>query len=351
MIKVALIGFGYWGTNILRNVLLNTDFQMISIVDLDGNRLKAAQQLACNLKITSDVEQVINDPNIDAVIIATPVTTHFALAYQALSKGKHVLIEKPMCTTVDECHELIALAKQFNVVLMVDHTFIMTDVVQKIYKIYKDGLLGKVHVFDSMRTNFGSFREDVNVMWDLAPHDFSIIDYIFNEEPFHVESSGHSHLNNHLPDVAYLTMYYASGMVARVNVSWISPVKVRRITIGGTHKMLVWDDLHLEEKIKIYNKNIFYKNHPRNAQSNLSEYLAHDVLSVCVSEKEALQKVIEHFSQVIRKKEESLMDGRRGLRVVRLLECAQDSLDKSLKNLNDKIRETNYLNLQSCLTT
>ena len=345
MINIGLIGFGYWGPNLLRNLLGNSNFKVIAVADTRHERLALVQKLDSRVRTTLDANELINDLEIDAIVIATPVGTHFALAAQVLKNKKHVLIEKPMCTSQEEGLELIALAERGNLTLMVDHTFIWTPAVQKIQQICKSGELGKICSFDSIRVNLGLFQQDINVLWDLGPHDFSIINSIFNEEPIHIEATGYAHLNSHLPDVVYLTMYFPSNVVAHFNMSWMSPVKVRRFSIGGTKKMLVWDDLNHEEKIKIYNSGISYQQEKiRNVI--IPEYRIGDIFSPRVSNTEALQNVVEHFAQVIMKKEMPLMNGREGLRVVSMLEKSQAALDKSFDCIDKKRKE-----LQCQLTT
>jgi predicted dehydrogenase len=337
MIKVGLIGFGYWGPNLLRNLLGHSHFQVIAVSDLSQERLNIVKQMDARIKITFNADEIISDYTIDAVVVATPVKTHFALVSQALKKKKHVLVEKPMCTNQNEAEELIGLAENAEVTLMVDHTFIWNPAVQKIHQLCQMGELGKICSFDSVRVNLGLFQQDINVLWDLGPHDFSIINYLFNEDPIHIEAAGYAHLNSHLQDVVYLTMYFPSNMIAHFNLSWMSPVKVRRLAIGGTDKMLVWDDLNHEERIKIYNSGISY----RQAESRnviMPEYRIGDIFSPRIPNKEPLKNVIEHFAKVIMKQEKSLMDGQQGLKVVSMLEYAQYSLNQTANKV-DKIRK------------
>jgi len=335
MIKIGLIGFGYWGPNLLRNLLGNPNFQVVAVSDKKQERLAAVARVDARIKITLSAEELISDPDIDALVIATPVGTHFDLASQALRNKKHVLIEKPICVDSEQCEELIALADLMGLTLMVDHTFIWNPAVRRIQEICKKGELGNICSFDSTRVNLGLFQQDINVLWDLGPHDFSIMNFIFHEDPIHIEASGYAHLNSHLPDVVYLTMYFPSNVVAHFNMSWMSPVKVRRFSIGGTEKMLVWDDLNHEEKIKIYNSGISYQQE-ENRNVIIPDYRIGDIFSPRVPNKEALQSVVEHFAQVIMKRETSLMDGTQGLRVVKMLEDAQQALDINFKKIDQK---------------
>lgn len=338
MIKIGLIGFGYWGPNLLRNLLSNGNFQVVAVSDFNQSRLDIVKRTDARIKLCLSADEIINDPTIDAVVIATPVWTHFTLASQALKNNKHVLVEKPICSSSEETKELIFLAESAGLTLMVDHTFLWNPAVQKIHQVCQSGELGKICSFDSMRVNLGLFQQDINVLWDLGPHDFSIVNYIFNEDPIHMEAAGYAHLNSHLPDVVYLTMYFPSNLIAHFNMSWMSPVKVRRVSIGGTNKMLVWDDLNHEEKIKIYNSGISYQQEEtRNVI--IPEYRIGDIFSPRVPNKEALQNVVEHFARVIQKKEKSIMDGRQGLRVVNMLEMAQKALEQNFKKVDQKRKD------------
>jgi predicted dehydrogenase len=344
MIKIGLIGFGYWGPNLLRNLLGNNHFQVVAVADKKQERLTAVTSVDFRIRVTTCAEDLINDPDIQALVIATPVETHFSLALQALKNQKHVLIEKPMCASVEECKELIAVAETASLTLMIDHTFIFNPAVQKIHQICKSGELGKICSFDSIRVNLGLFQRDINVLWDLGPHDFSIINYLFNEHPVHIEAAGYAHLNSHLPDVVYLTMYFPSHVVAHFNMSWMSPVKMRRFSIGGTSKMLIWDDLNHEEKIKIYNNGISYQQEEKR-NVIIPDYRIGDIFSPRVPNQEALQNVVKHFAQVIMNKEKSLMDGKEGLRIVSMLESAQKALDKNSLEVDKKRKEIQCHNM------
>lgn len=338
MIRVGLIGFGYWGPNLLRNLISNQHFQVAAVSDMSQQRLDIVKKTDSRIKLCLTADEILNDPTIDAVVIATPVWTHFPLAAQALKNKKHVLVEKPMCSSLEEAKELISLAERADLTLMVDHTFLWNPAVQKIQQVCRSGELGRICSFDSMRVNLGLFQQDINVMWDLGPHDFSIVNFIFNEDPIHMEAAGYAHLNSHLPDVVYLTMYYKSNLIAHFNMSWMSPVKVRRVSIGGTNKMLVWDDLNHEEKIKIYNSGISYQQE-ESRNVIIPEYRIGDIFSPRIPNKEALQNVVEHFARVIQKKDKSLMDGHEGLRVVKMLSMAQAALEQNFMKVKQKRKE------------
>ncbi len=329
MIPAALVGYGYWGPNLLRNLVASRLFDVKAIAERDVARLEEAKRAAPGLQCCDSAEEAIDRDDVAAVVIATPVAAHFALARRALERGKHVLVEKPLCASSGEGEELVALAARRGVALMVDHTFLFTGAVQKLRSLATGGALGRISYYDSLRVNLGLFQPDVNVLWDLAPHDFSILDYVVGAEPVHVEATGYCHVNSHLPDIAYVTVHCADDVIAHFNLSWMSPAKVRRIAIGGDRRMVVWDDLDREEKIRIYDSGIRFR--PENERITvMPEYRIGDIHAPRVPNVEALAGVVRHFAAVIERREPSIMGGEQGLRVVRLLERAQASLDASL---------------------
>jgi predicted dehydrogenase len=329
-IKTGLIGFGYWGPNLLRNLWLNPRFEVVGLAEPRKERRDQAGMHYPEVQLYEAAEEMIDNPAIEAVVIASPVATHFDLARRALERGKHALVEKPLASTVAEGEELAALAKARGLILLVDHTFLFTGAVQTIRKLYQGGELGRLSYYDSMRVNLGLFQPDVNVLWDLGPHDISIMDYVLEEEPVHIEASGYCHVNPRVPDIAFITLHFASDAVAHFNLSWMSPVKVRRTAIGGLKRMLVWDDLDREEKIKIYNSGIeFHRDGER--RIILPDYRIGDIFSPRVSNREALAAVMEHFYKVIAGEEEPIIGADRGLRVLRILERAQREIDRSLQ--------------------
>lgn len=330
MLKIGLIGFGYWGTNLFRTLSTSPNFQLIAVADMSEARRAVLRQTYNAGRITASALDILGDKAIEAVAIATPVGTHFDLARRAIFAGKHVLIEKPMCASVAEAEELVALAARQGVVLMVDHTYLFTGAVQHITEIVRAGNLGRLCYYDSMRVNLGLFQPDVDVLWDLAPHDLSILDHLIDEEPIQIEASGYCHVNQDLPDIVYLTLHYASPIVAHLNLSWMSPVKVRRVAIGGTEKMIVWDDLNREETVKIYDSGIQIQAEDQRPII-VPAYRIGDVLSPRLSNREALSAVVEHFADVISGKAPSIMNGERGLRVVRILEASQRALRESIR--------------------
>jgi predicted dehydrogenase len=333
MISVGICGFGYWGPKLLRNFATNPGFRPVAVAERrETYRSNIASHVPA-LRLYEEAVELIDDPEVEAVVIATPVGSHFELARRALTRFKHVLVEKPMCASVMEGEELIALAGRTRRTLMVDHTYLFHGAVQKLAELMRSGALGTVSYFDSVRINLGLFQPDMNVLWDLAPHDYSIIDHLFGEEPVHLEATGYCHLNPQLPDIAYITMHFASRMIAHFHLSWMSPVKVRRIAVGGSNQMAVWDDLNQNEKLKLYDSGIEIQ--PEDERRTLvPSYRIGDVLSPRISDHEALAAVVEHFRRVIAGEEVSQLGGQKGLRIVRMLESTQAALDASLSHVN-----------------
>jgi len=335
MIPVGLIGYGYWGPKLLRNLLASHRFEVKGVADIDPNRLALARQAAPGATCHEDALALIARPELAAVVIATPVAAHYPLARLALERGKHVLVEKPMCRNSQECQDLLALAAGREVALLVNHTFLFTGAVKKLRELKMSGELGRISYYDSLRVNLGLFQPDVNVLWDLAPHDFAIFDYLVQAEPIDIEATGYCHVNSRLPDIAYVTIHCAGGVIAHFNLSWMSPAKVRRIAIGGDRKMVVWDDLDRDEKIRIYDSGI--RIHNSDERFNIiPEYRIGDIHSPRIENVEALAGVVAHFADVIEKRASPVMGGSEGLRVVRMLEAAQASLDASLARVARK---------------
>ena len=329
MRSIGLIGYGYWGSNLFRILSANPEFKLVAVADASEARRDALRLSYGSGRIALSALDLLDDDGIEAVVIATPVGTHFELARRAILAGKHVLVEKPMCASVAEAEELVALADRYGVVLMVDHTYLFTGAVQHITSIVRAGEFGRICYYGSMRVNLGLFQPDVDVLWDLAPHDLSILDHLIDEEPTRIEASGYCHVNQHLPDIVYLTLHYASPIVAHLNLSWMSPVKVRRVAIGGTNKMIVWDDLNREETVKIYNSGIQVQ--PEDQRPVIiPAYRIGDVHSPRLASREALSAVLEHFSDVIAGRTPSIMSGERGLRIVRILEASRTVINESI---------------------
>lgn len=333
--RLAIIGYGYWGPNLLRNFSSCEGCSVAAVVDRREERLKAARKLYPAVEVHTSPEEVMKDPSIDAVIVATPVFSHFPLAKEALLRGKHVLIEKPMTTSSAHALELVELAQKKNKVLMVDHTFLYTGAVKKIKEIVGMGVIGKLQYFDSVRINLGLFNPEVNVVWDLAPHDISILLYINDEMPESVVATGISHTHNSIENIAYITLNYSSNLIAHFNCSWSSPVKIRKILIGGSNKMIVFDDVEPSEKLRVYDTS--YKVSPVSDEDKyniLVDYRLGDVFVPRVSQEEALSGVAKDFISAIVNGTEPVSNWKNGLSVVKVLEAAE----RSIKDRGREIR-------------
>jgi len=323
---MGIIGYGYWGPNLVRNFNTANGSAVVMVCDMNAQSLKKVQKTYPQVRVTTDVNELIKDPEIDAVAIATPVFTHSALAKQVLEEGKSVFIEKPFTHTVAEAEELIELAEKKKLKIMVDHTFLYTGAVKKIKQLVEDGILGDLYYFDSVRVNLGLFQHDVNVVWDLAPHDIAIMDYVIGERPQAVVATGAGHFGRGLEDIAYLTFYYRQNVIAHINVNWLSPVKVRTTLIGGQKKMLVWNDLEPDEKIKIYDKGVQVKT-KEGKYSLLVDYRSGDMWAPKIEQTEALRLIAEKFADYLGNGGPVVNDGIAGLNVVRMLEASNKSLN------------------------
>lgn len=332
MIRLGVIGYGYWGPRIVRNFSGIDGAEVAIVCDKNPNTLKRAKQAYPQLEVTTDLCQVLASPDIDAVAIVTPVWTHYELAKAALEHSKHVFVEKPFTSSTHQAEELIELADRKNLQIMVDHTFLFTGAVKRIRQLVEDGTLGSLYYYDSTRVNLGLFQHDVNVIWDLAPHDLSIMDHLIEKKPQCVVASGQSHLNG-LEDLAYLTIYFDDRVIAHINVNWLSPVKVRTTLIGGEKKMLVWNDLEPDEKVRVYDKGIEIANGSsiysgqNSVYDLLVAYRSGDMWAPKIDPAEALAVEAKYFTECIERNQRPFNDGRAGLRVVKILEAA----DKSLK--------------------
>lgn len=332
MIRLGLIGYGYWGPVVARNFSASPGCELAVVCDRSPEVLKRVKQAYPQVPITTDVREVTTSPNVDAVAVITPVWTHFELAKAALQNGKHVFVEKPFTACISQAEELIELAEQKNLHIMVDHTFLFTGAVRKIRQLVDDGLLGKLYYYDSTRVNLGLFQHDVNVIWDLAPHDLSILDHLTQAKPETVVATGQKHLNSH-EDLAYITIYFNDCLIAHVNVNWLSPVKVRTTLIGGEKKMVVWNDLEADEKVKIYDKGVAITG-GQSVYDLLVSYRSGDMWAPKVDQVEALKRETNYFVDCINKSEKPFNDGAAGLRVVRLLEAAALSLQERGRPVN-----------------
>ena len=348
MIKLGVIGYGYWGPNIVRNFSSQPDCQLVAICDKNPKAVAQVLSRHPAVHATSNPDEVTSSPEIDAVAIVTPVSTHYELAKKALEDGKHVFVEKPFTATSAQAEELIELADRKNLQIMVDHTFLFNGAVRKIKELVDGGVLGPLYYYDSTRVNLGLFQHDVNVIWDLAPHDLSIIDYLIGLEPEMVVATGGAHLNG-LADVAYITLYFPKKIIAHINVNWLSPVKVRTTLVGGERKMLVWNDLEPSEKVKVYDKGVQVTDTHDESRQRLKalveakvfevgagqavhdllvSYRSGDMWAPRVDQTEALQLETRYFLDCVASGEKPFNDGRAGLRVVRMLEAADESLKR-----------------------
>ena len=326
MIRFGVIGYGYWGPNIVRNLRALEGCQVVGICDQTPAARKRIQAANPGITVHSDANELIKSPDVDAIAVITPVWTHYELTKAALEDGKHVFVEKPFTSNTAQGEELINLAAQKNLQIMVDHTFLFTGAVRKIQKLLKDGTLGKLYYYDSTRVNLGLFQHDCNVIWDLAPHDLSIMNHLLHKDAEAISATGQAHLNGH-EDIAFITAYYPDKMIAHVNVNWISPVKVRTTLIGGEKKMLVWNDLEADEKIKIYDKGVDVKSQ-EGVYNLLVSYRSGDMWAPQVEQVEALRLELGYFVECIQKNEAPFNNGCAGLKVIRMLEAASKSLAK-----------------------
>jgi predicted dehydrogenase len=326
MIRVGVIGYGYWGPNIVRNFAELPDARVARVADLDVERLARIGGRYPSIEIGTNHDEIINDPSIDAVVIATPVQTHFELGMAALRAGKHVWIEKPLAATSEDAARLVYEAEARRLTLMVDHTFVFTPAVQKMRELTRGGELGEIQYYDSVRINLGLFQHDVNVLWDLAVHDLSIMDCVLERSPVAVSATGLAHVVRNPENIAYLTMFFEGTLIAHVHVNWLAPVKIRRTLLGGTRRMLVFDDLEASEKIKIYDRGISVNPSPDNVALMRIGYRTGDMWSPQLPLHEALQVAARHFVDVIAARTEPISDGHAGLRIVKLLEAATQSM-------------------------
>jgi predicted dehydrogenase len=337
-VGIAVVGYGYWGPNLLRNFFDTPDCRVVAVCDMSEARLGAVRQRHPSVVTTTDFEELLLDPAVDAIAIATPVHTHADLARRALRAGKHVLVEKPMTASSAEAEELVALADAEGLVLMVDHTFIYTSAVRRIKQLIDTGELGRLYYYDSVRVNLGLVQHDTNVVWDLAAHDLSIMDYLIERQPRSVTAVGAAHLPGEMADVAYLTVMFDDSLIAHFHVNWLSPVKVLQVLIGGDRRMVVFDDIQPTEKIKVYDRGVQWTDDPTEARrERLVAYRIGDMYAPVLDQTEALRTECAHFIECIRSGRTPFSDGRAGLRVVRLLEAAERSLCNggSMENLDD----------------
>jgi len=324
-VGVGVIGYGYWGPNLVRNFAEQVPARVVAVSDLSGERLTQVHARYPNVKLTTDFRDVLCDPDVDAVIVATPVSSHFEIAMRALQAGKHVLVTKPITADSEQAMQLIEAAEQRGLVLMVDHTFIYTGAVQTIKQMVESGNLGQLYYYDSTRVNLGLFQRDVNVLWDLAVHDLAIMDYVLGQRPVAVAATGAAHVPGHHVNLAYLTCYFDGSLITHHHVNWLAPLKIRRTLIGGARQMIVYDDLEPSEKIKVYDKGVTIAD-AQGALESMIGYRTGDMWAPQLSLTEGLRVEAQHFLECVTHRRQPLTDGPCGLRVISVLEAATRSL-------------------------
>lgn len=332
MIKIGIIGYGYWGPNLVRNFSLTPDCVVTAVSDNREGRLNILNKNYPSINCFNDANEIINSLDIDAVVIATPVHTHFLLAKKALQNGKHVLLEKPMTTSVSDSLELIELANKNGLTLMVDHTFLYTGAVIKMKELIDEHTIGTPNYFDSTRINLGLFQPDINVLWDLAPHDISILTHLISFKPYSINATGISHTRNDIENIAYMTVNYQNDFIAHFNCSWTSPVKVRQTLIGGKKKMIVYNDLEPSEKVRIYDTGYQHKT-DEDKNKIMVDYRTGDVHIPKLSSQEALLGVAIDFVQSIQHNKKPIASAELGINVVRILEASQESIKNGGKEV------------------
>jgi predicted dehydrogenase len=326
MIRVGVIGHGYWGPNLLRNFMDLPRAEVVAVADLDAAKLTDVPRRYPRVAVTSDYRALLSDPAIDAIVVATPVASHAEIALAALAAGKHLWLEKPMTESVQQARRLVDEAERRRRVLMVDYTFVYTGAVRKVAEIIRGGELGDLYYYDSTRVNLGMFQHDVNVIADLAVHDFSILDYLYGEHPVAVSANGRNHFPGTPENLAYISLFYDSGMIAHTSVSWLAPVKVRQILIGGSKRMITYDDLQPSEKVKVYDKGIHFTDDPEQIYRMRVGYRTGDMWAPQLDTREALRVAAEHFVDCVETGAAPETDGHMGVRVVELVEAATRSM-------------------------
>jgi predicted dehydrogenase len=326
VVGVAVVGYGYWGPNLVRNFGNTEGAEVVAVSDTDTAKLLIGRRRYPSIITTTDFHELLTNDRIDAIAIATPVHTHYDLALAALKAGKHVFVEKPLAQTSEQVKRLIEEAERRNLILMVDHTFLYTPAVQKIRELITKGDLGDIYYYNGIRASLGLFQSDVNVIWDLAVHDMSIILHILNEVPVAVSATGTSHVVGTPENMAHITLFFQSSCIAHISVNWLSPVKVRQTLIGGSRKMIVYDDVEATDKVKVYDRGITISDSIANADQLRIGYRAGDMWAPNLATKEALQTEAEHFIACVSSGRSPISNGRTGLQVVEILEAASRSI-------------------------
>jgi predicted dehydrogenase len=328
MIGIGVVGYGYWGPNLVRNFWAVPGAKLVTVCDMRPERLASVTSQYPAIEVTGSFEDVLKDPRIDVIAIATPVSSHYELALRALKAGKNVFIEKPMTATAEQSQRLLDEADRRGLVIGVDHTFVYTGAVRKIKELVSTDALGDIYYYDSVRVNLGLFQHDVNVIWDLAVHDLSILDYVIPQHPVAVSATGISHVPGEPENIAYMTLFFETNLIAHIHVNWLAPVKVRQTLLGGSRKMIVYDDLEPSEKIKVYDKGITLNDKAREEKryQMLVGYRTGDMWAPQLDMTEALSLELRTFVKAVEGETTLKTDGNAGLRVVRVLEAATQSL-------------------------
>jgi predicted dehydrogenase len=348
-LRIAVVGCGYWGQNLLRNFCELDEAEVVTVCDVDVRALARAKNRYPTIETSQSYESVLDDREVDAVVLATAVSSHYTMAKQALGRGKHVLVEKPLARTSDEVLDLIEIAETAGKVLMVDHTFLYTSAVRRIKSLIDSGELGELLYFDSVRISLGLLQRDINVLWDLAPHDFSIMTYLCDRKPISVSAIGAKHLNTPFENIAYVTIQFEGSLIAHFHLNWLAPVKVRRSLVGGSRKLVVYDDMEPSEKVKVYDKGIVVNHDPECRERMLAGYRNGDMTAPNLDTTEALRLMAREFATSVVEGRRPLTDGYAGLKVVRLLEAAQRSMDQNGRTvkLQQPILAKPFLSIES----
>lgn len=332
-VGIGIVGAGYWGRNLVRNALQSPSTRLTAVCDADVSRASALVSSFSGVDVLGDVRELLDDPSVEAIAVATPPSTHLEVAMAAIEAGKHVLVEKPLASSYAEGRALVNAAADQGVVLMCDHTYCYTPAVQRIRELLHSGVLGDLQFVDSIRINLGLVQRDVNVLWDLAPHDLSILDFILPDgcTPLAVAAHGADPIGAGQACIAYLTLQLPRGAIAHVHVNWLSPIKVRTTTIGGSNRTLVWDDLNPSQRIAVYDRGVDLADPAElgadDRRQAIVSYRSGDMVAPALPEHEALQGVMAEFADCIRTGRPSRTDGRSGLRVLDILEAASRSLE------------------------
>lgn len=342
VINIGVIGYGYWGPNLVRNFSEIPESQVIAVSDLQPEMLAKVQARYPRIKVTTDCYDLFKNPEIDAIAVATPVSSHFDLVWAALQADKHVLVEKPMTATSEQARKLIEEAERRHLTLMVDYSFVYTGAVRKIRELVEQEKMGDIYYYDSVRVNLGLFQHDVDVIWDLGVHDLSIMDYVLSASPIAVSATGISHFPDQPENIAYLTLFFDNNLIAHIHVNWLAPVKIRRTLFGGSQRMIVYDALEPSEKVKVYDKGITMTNDPENIYQMRIGYRIGDMWVPHLDRTEALRTEALHFIHCIKNAERPITDGQSGLRVVQILEAATRSMKEQGKLIEFRSVETKF---------